>query len=299
MSEAPESLAVQLGFGAEAKVAVIHADDLGMCRAANAGCFAALDHGSMTCASIMVPCPAFAEAVEGIASRPGLDVGVHLTLNAEWEAYRWGPVAGASAVPSLVDGDGCFYRTQVEVLRNASADDVEREMRAQIDAVIAAGIDPTHLDAHMGTLLFPPFLAVFEALMRDYRLPSNLMTAAGLNLSDNPAANEMAVQMDAASARLQSEGFPILDAMEARSPVFEPGMGLVHNEDRVARLRAGVTYLIAHPAKADEELTSMAPDAACREFELEFYGGPASVEALARHGIETVGMAAIRDLLRN
>jgi predicted glycoside hydrolase/deacetylase ChbG (UPF0249 family) len=299
MSEDGEStLAERLGFTAAARVAVIHADDIGMCHASNVGSFAALNSGSVTCGSLMAPCPSFHEAVEWAHARPGVDLGVHLTLNSEWDTYRWGPVAGATAVPSLVDSDGFFYRTQVEVLQNATVDDVEREMRAQIDAVIAAGIDPTHVDSHMGTLLFPPLMDVYERMMLDYRLPGALMGAAALNLTENEAMRPMADALDAAAARLWAAGIPVLDGMDGDSPTFSPGEGLSHNEGRVANLRVGVTFMATHPSEAGPELTAIAPDAACREFELEFFGGELGRGSLSRNGIETVGMAAIRDLVQ-
>lgn len=301
MSKLPESaapnLAERLGFAPDARVVVVHADDVGMCNAANVGSFAALDRGPVTCGSLMAPCPSFDEAVEMAAARPGVDLGVHLTLNAEWETYRWGPVAGASAVPSLVDGDGFLYRTQGEVLRNASVEDVECELRAQIDKVIAAGIEPTHIDSHMGTLLFPPLLDVYERLMSDYRLPGALMSAAGLNLTENEAFRAMAEAADAATARLASQGIPILDAMDGNSPTFPPGEGLAHNDGRIAGLRAGMTFMATHPSQGGTELTSIAPDAECRVFELEFFGGALGETSLAENGVRTVGMRAIRDLI--
>ena len=99
-------LAEQLGFARDARVAIIHCDDIGMCEAANRGAFEALESGPATCGSLMVPCPAFDAAAAIARSRPELDLGVHLTLNAEFANHRWGPVLGADAVPSLVDADG-------------------------------------------------------------------------------------------------------------------------------------------------------------------------------------------------
>src|SRR5512134_2393098 len=110
------TLAEQLGFAADARVAIVHCDDIGMCRAANDGGFEALQNGPATCGSLMVPCPAFDAAAQRARALPGIDLGVHLTLNAEWPRYRWGPVAGAAAVPSLLDDEGCLPRTTRETL---------------------------------------------------------------------------------------------------------------------------------------------------------------------------------------
>jgi hypothetical protein len=135
------SLAERLGFEREDRVAVVHVDDLGMCHAANEGGFEALRRGPASCGSIMVPCPWFREAAELARAEPGLDLGVHLTLNAEWPHYRWGPVAGRRAVPSLVDAQGYLPRTALETVRGARPEEVEVELRAQVEMRFDAGID--------------------------------------------------------------------------------------------------------------------------------------------------------------
>ena len=144
------SLVERLGFEVGDRVAIVHADDIGMCHAANVGAFEALAGGPVTCGSIMVPCPWFSEAAERARAHPELDLGVHLTLTAEWARYRWGPVSSASAVPSLLDEQGVFPRTVADVLLRAKSDEVETELRAQIERALESGIDVTHLDAHMG-----------------------------------------------------------------------------------------------------------------------------------------------------
>ena len=126
------SLVERLGFEVGDRVAIVHADDIGMCHAANVGAFEALAGGPVTCGSIMVPCPWFSEAAERARAHPELDLGVHLTLTAEWARYRWGPVSSASAVPSLLDEQGVFPRTVADVLLRAKSDEVETELRAQI-----------------------------------------------------------------------------------------------------------------------------------------------------------------------
>ena len=118
------TLAERLGFAPGDRVAVVHADDIGMCHAANVGAFDALANGVVSCGSIMVPCPWFREAAALARANPVCDLGVHLTLNSEWEQYRWGPVAGRDRVPSLVDEQGYLPRTQIEVVRSAKPEHV-------------------------------------------------------------------------------------------------------------------------------------------------------------------------------
>jgi hypothetical protein len=293
-----ETLAERLGFGADERVAIVHVDDLGMCHAANEGGFGALLAGPATCGSIMVPCPWFREAAELARAHPQLDLGVHLTLNAEWPHYRWGPVAGRSAVPSLLDDQGFLPRTSIEVMQRAKPEEVELELRAQIDMALAAGIDVTHLDAHMGTALYPPFLPIYGKLALDYRLPvfafrpdDAILASIGLT-AFGPYLRSLV-------ASLGEAGIPVLDGFCADSLDFAEGEGLAHNRRRLAKLAPGVNYFICHAARGGEELSAVTPGSAHqRDFERTFYGGEAGRRELAAAGIRTTGMRDLRGLVR-
>jgi predicted glycoside hydrolase/deacetylase ChbG (UPF0249 family) len=291
------ALAQRLGFAAGDRIAIVHCDDIGMCHAANQGAFEALARGPATCGSAMVPCPWFAEAAALARERPGVDLGVHLTLNCEYRGYRWGPVLGASAVPSLVLADGGFPMASRDVAARAREDEVERELRAQIERALDAGVDVTHLDAHMGTALLPRFIGVYAGLAVEFRLPVFAVGAGSGALARLPA--EASARYDAALAVLAAAGIPLLDAYDANSLHFAPGQGEAHNRERLRKLPPGVSYLICHPACAGEELGAITADAHMRDFERGFYGGDAGRRALEREGIRTAGMRALRDLVRS
>ena len=291
-------LAQQLGFESGDRVAIIHCDDIGMCHAANLGAFEALDAGPATCGSVMVPCPWFAEAAEMAQARPGVDLGVHLTLNSEWSHYRWGPVLGASAVPSLVAEDGAFYRTTIEALSNADPEEAEQELRAQIDRALAAGIDVTHLDAHMGTAMFPPLHEIYLRLSISYCLPIFFFRPSEALLGGLGTGGEVGRTAIEMAERAQRQGIPLLDGFDADSLSFAPGEGAVHNRARLAGLGEGINYLICHPAQGGEELSAITDSAHCRSFEKEFYGGPEGAAALEDAGLLTVGMRPLRELMR-
>ncbi len=291
------TLAERLGFEATDRVAIVHCDDIGMCQAANEGAFEALANGPATCGSVMVPCPWFPDAAERARARPEIDLGVHLTLNAEWPHYRWGPVAGASAVPSLVDEQGYLPRTSAEVLARARPEEVEIELRAQLERALAAGIDVTHLDAHMGTAILPPFIGSYARLARDYRLPVFAVRPkreALVALGVEGAADSYDAVLDG----LEADGIPILDGFDANSLAFEPGGGEAHNAARLAGLGRGVSYLICHPARNGPELAAITADAHMRDFERRFYGGEAGRRAFEEQGLRRVGMRPLRDLMR-
>jgi len=291
------TLAERLGFAASDRVAIVHADDIGMCHAANEGAFDALANGVVTCGSIMVPCPWFREAAARARANPALDLGVHLTLNSEWEPYRWGPIAGRDRVPSLLDDQGYLPRTTLEALRKAKPEHVEIELRAQIDAALAAGIDVTHLDSHMGTVLCPPFVEVYAKLASDYRLPAFVARPDTAVLAKAGMAGFESILRKAID-RIESLGLPVLDGVDLFSLDFAPGAGEAHTKQRMDRLGAGITYFIIHPAKDGEELRAIAPDAHARTFEHQFYGSERGREAFAKAGIRTVGMRPLRDLVR-
>jgi hypothetical protein len=291
-----QSTLERLGFERNDRVAIVHADDIGMCDAQSDGGFEALEDGAVTCGSLMVPCPGFAAAAERARGRSDLDLGVHLTLTAEWPDLRWGPLLPADAVPSLVDADGFLPRTAAEVVARARPEEVEAELRAQVEHALAAGIDVTHVDSHMGVAFFPVFIRVYARLMRDFRVPGFLMRPdpAALGYLGAEASD---VYEDVIGG-LEGDGWPLLDAFDADSLDFAPGTGAAHNRARLERLAEGVTYLVCHPARGGAELDAIVDEGHARDFERSFYGGEEARRLLAELAIHTVGMRALRDLVR-
>ena len=166
------TLAERLGYAADAKLLIIHADDLGVAHSVNEASIEALTEGLVNSGSLMVPCPWFPEIAAYARSNPGLDLGLHLTLTSEWKHYRWGTVLPANEVPTLLDSLGFMHATAEAAAAQMDPAQAEAEIRAQVERAIAFGIQPTHLDAHMGTLFQAPDL--FEAYLRvgrDYGIP--------------------------------------------------------------------------------------------------------------------------------
>ena len=220
---------------------IINADDLGSCHSANVGVFECLRTGTVTSATLMVPCP---WAREASSRYRGEDIGVHLTVNAEYELYRWGPITHA---PSLLGGDGGFPRTMEDVWDHADLDEVRRECRAQIERAILWGFDVSHLDAHMGTLqLRPEFFDVYLELALEFRLPLRMVGRGhgALSWASRPG--------------------PWRPRQGRSSPTtirFVPGVGLPPDVRAGHRHTApGVTELHLHPAVDSAELRSLATD---------------------------------------
>ena len=238
---AEPNLAQRLGYGAEAKLVIINADDLGSCHSANVGVFECLATGTVTSATLMVPCP---WAREASSRYRGEDIGVHLTVNAEYELYRWGPITHA---PSLLGGDGGFPRTVEDVWDHADLDEVRRECRAQIERAILWGFDVSHLDAHMGTLqLRPEFFDVYLELALEFGLPLRMVSTGhgALRRVPGPGGGGRGRRRLHRPLPPGARGGLAADLREGPSPPCGPG----------------VTELFLHPAVDSAELRSLATD---------------------------------------
>ena len=167
-----KTIAERLGYPADSKLLIVHADDLAVAHSEDAASFDALDKQAVTSASIMVPCPWLTEVADYAKAHPDADLGLHLTLTSEWKTYRWGPVESKDKVPSLLDPSGYLWPDTPQSVGALKAEEAEREIRAQIERAVAMGIHPTHLDSHMGTLFSRPDLfAVYVKVAREYKLP--------------------------------------------------------------------------------------------------------------------------------
>lgn len=273
------TLAQRLGYPADARLLIINADDLGFCHSANVGVFECLNTGLITSATLMVPCP---WAREAAARYRGEDIGVHLTVNAEHELYRWGPITHA---PSLLGGDGGFPRTIEDVWDHADLDEVRRECRAQIERAILWGFDVSHIDAHMGTLqMRPEFFDIYLDLAVEFRLPLRMV---------GPAAESYL-------------GFPGRRLADEAGVVFTdellvvPGVGTRKMfEQHLNRLKPGVTEMYLHPAIDTDELRSLAKDWESRVDDYRLVcGEPFLRDAVDSSGINLIGFRALRELAR-
>jgi predicted glycoside hydrolase/deacetylase ChbG (UPF0249 family) len=243
------------------------------------GVYEALRDGAGTSASLMVPCP---WARDAAARHRGEDVGVHLTLNAEHDLYRWGPLTHA---PSLLDGDGGFPRTCQDLWEHADLDEVRRECRAQVERAIYWGFDVSHLSSHMAVLeLRPEFFDVYLELAVEFALPIRL----------GSASTERAV------------GFPFRRLAAEEGVVFpDHFLAVRHTGSRRAIERAlvelpeGVTELHVRPAVDAPELRALAPDWASRVDDHDLVTGHSSLRSLAqRAGASFIGYRERRDLQR-
>jgi predicted glycoside hydrolase/deacetylase ChbG (UPF0249 family) len=167
-----KNLAEKLGYSPNAKLLIIHADDLGLSHSTNSAVIEAFGKGGISSGSIMVPCPWFPEIAEFAKNNPKLDIGIHLTFTSEWDQYFFGGVSSSDAIPHLLNKNGYFYPSVEEFAKHANASEVEKEMRAQIEKVLSFGIRPSHLDNHMGSILVSPeYYQILLNIGKEYKLP--------------------------------------------------------------------------------------------------------------------------------
>lgn len=238
--------AERLGYPADSKLLILHADDLAVAHSEDSASFDALNAGAVSSASIMVPCPWLTEVADYAKSHPEADLGLHLTLTSEWKTYRWGSVDSSDKVPSLLQPDGTFYSTSEEVAAKAKPDEAEREIRAQVERAMALGIHPTHLDTHMGSLFSTPELfAVYVKVAHDYRLPF------------------LVVKVADERARLLSLLSPhdvVLDAVVIAGPDLRSDQWTEFYVNAIKKLRPGLTEMIVHLGHDDGELQAITVD---------------------------------------
>ncbi len=274
------SLVEALGFPPDASLLIVTCDELGVSYASNSGVYSALREGVAKDAGLVVPGP---WAREAAARYRGEDVGVHLTLNAEYDLYRWGPITHC---PSLLDGDGGFPRTVEDLWDHADTDEVRRECRAQVERAIYWGFDVSHLSCHLGALESrPEFFDVALELAVEFALP--------LRLPDASAERQW--------------GFPFR-ALAAEEGVISPDYLIRVKRTRSTKhaldelfsdLKPGVTEIVLRPAADTAELRAVAPDWAERVADHDLSMTDGSLRALlARAGVHLIGYREVRDLQR-
>ncbi|MBD5781121.1 polysaccharide deacetylase family protein [Pelagicoccus sp. NFK12] len=225
----------QLGYPADAKLLIIHADDLGVAHSENVATFQAMEEGVVTSASVMMPTPWAKEAALYAIKNPEADLGVHITLTAEWETFKWGPMLGADTVPSLVDAHGHFHPDVATFAAKADLQEIEAEVRSQIEAAREAGIEFTHLDGHMGSMLATDEIAqLYFRLGKEYGVPVRLHQHHASH-SDNQALKSAVVDMPGK-----------VTSIHGASPNdFPEGMATSYNQ-YLRELEPGLNLLVLH-----------------------------------------------------
>ncbi|AFK05279.1 YdjC family protein [Emticicia oligotrophica DSM 17448] len=207
-----QTYAEKLGFPKGSKVVIMHVDDVGMSYDSNVGAIKAVEEGIATSMSVMMPCPWVPGFVHYLKNNPKIDAGLHLTLTSEWKDYRWGPLAGKPTVPNLVDDEGAMWRSVEETARHASADEIEKEIRSQLERARAMGFEPTHLDSHMGTLFArQDYLERYFKVGIENKIPVMFPGGHDTMIMRDGAAGLTLEQAQKIGKMLWNAGLPVLD----------------------------------------------------------------------------------------
>jgi predicted glycoside hydrolase/deacetylase ChbG (UPF0249 family) len=275
-----KSLAEKLGYPHDAKLLIVHADDVGVTHSVNAATIKALDSGLVNSASIMVPCPWFPEIADYAKSHPDIDFGLHLTLTSERVYYRWGPVASKDKVPSLIDENGYFHHDWSAATK-ISPREVELELRAQIDRAYAMGIRATHLDSHQYRL-YQNDKELFEVALRvahDYKLPIFVVRDW---FADRPYLESSLTPADI-----------VLDHTVTIPPDVPPDKWTEFYKTALKNLQPGVTEFVIHVAFADDEMKAATRErgtwgAAWRQRDFDFFTSQEFRQLLREHNIKLI-----------
>ena len=288
---AQQTIQERLGYPKNAKLLILHADDLGVAHAEDSASINALIKGYVSSGSIMVPCPWFSEMADYALKHPGADLGIHLTLTSEWKYYKWGPVAAKDKVSSLVNSKGFFYDDLDSLGKKAKLNEVEVELRSQIEKAIQSGVHPTHLDSHMGSCFFNKnFLKIYLKLAHEYHLPC-LLNVNAFKLVYGVDISDLITDKDVLTNTVYM--------------VFPPG----NTQSRAAEyekvfqsLTPGVNCILLHAAFDDDEMRAITQDhpdygAAWRQADYDFFSSDECKKVLAANNIHLITWKEIKDKL--
>lgn len=287
-SFAQQTLPEKLGYPKNTKLLIIHADDIGVAHSENRASIAAMEKGSVSSGSIMIPCPWMPEIADYAKGHPNADLGLHLTLTSEWKQYKWGPVTPRNEVPSLVDKNGFFPDNTADVAKNAKPSEVEKELRAQIERAKQFGIDPTHFDTHMGAVLTNIETAkAYIKLGHEYKVPvlvgQVFAQAFNTDLKSLGAENDVLIE----------------NLIMAEPKDFKEGMKSYYT-NALKNLKPGLNVLLLHAAHNDEEMIAVTVDhpdygAEWRQADFDFFTSDDCKKVLKENNIRVITWREIRD----
>jgi len=291
-SQGNKNLAEMLGYPGDSKLLIIHADDMGLAHSVNMACIRAFENKAITSGSIMVPCPWASEIIAYSKDHPGMDVGIHLTLTAEWDLYKWDGITASDQIPSLLDKNNYFYPSVEELGKAAKGTEVEKELRAQIDKAIASGVQPTHIDTHMGSVLANPELVKIYLKLSDiYHLPV-LFPRSYLSWFPPDVAKSM-----------ESKIF-LIDNLFMLEPKMITGKWIDAYKKGVETMKPGLNEMIVHLAIDNDEMQAISKGhddygSAWRQHDLDLISGTEFKDLLKSNHIILIGWKQIRDLMNS
>jgi chitin disaccharide deacetylase len=287
----------RLGFAPTDRVAIIHTDDIGLTQASVGAAAALWRDGTISSSAVMVPCPWFPYTAQTCRATPKIDMGVHITLTSEWNEMRWGPISTRDPRSGLIDGEGYFFRSTEAAREHADPAAAGVEMNAQVERALAAGIDVTHIDSHMGAVFSKDLLPEYVRTALRHRLPAFIPRYAEDDLRAQGYGPDEAIYFAKAALLIEEQGLPLVDRII--------GMPLDKPEYRLAQLHAtldsippGVTHFVIHPSHDTPEARATNPDLPSRVGDFETLMDARTAAHIKATGLHMIGYRALRDLMR-
>ena len=279
--QSQENIATKLGYAPDARLLIIHSDDLGVAHSENAASFKAIENGAVNSASVMMPTPWVLEVADYAKTHPDThDFGLHLVLSSEWKNYKWGPVSSIDKVPSLINEHGYFHAgCRAEV----SIEEVEAELRAQIDRAYAMGLVPTHLDSHMGCLMqTKELIEAYLKMGQEYNIPVMVSKAFPEELL---AKYDVKVVLE--------------DILTIMPEQYSKGTEAYYN-DAIKNLKPGVSTFLIHTAYDNDELKAMTiehPDwgNAWRQKDYDYFTSEGCAKLLEEENIQLITWRQLKE----
>jgi predicted glycoside hydrolase/deacetylase ChbG (UPF0249 family) len=265
MQCAAQTFAERLGYPKDTIAVILHVDDVGMSHSSNLGAMQAMESGSASSFAVMMPCPWVPEIARWLGKNTNADAGLHLTLTSEWPIYRWGPAAGKKAVPGLVDEEGCMWRSVPQVITHASADEIEMEIRAQIDRAETLGMPITHLDSHMGTLFAKPdYFMRYMKVAVEKKIPMLAVGGHMTHVSKNEP--EAAKSLRPLVPKIWNAGLPVIDDLHTGWSGLDTPAKF---QAALDELKPGVTEFLFHASVPTDDFPLITNSHANRKADLD------------------------------
>lgn len=281
VSSHAETFAERLGYPKDTIAVILHVDDVGMSHSSNLGAIESIEKGVANSFSIMMPCPWVPEIARWLQKNTNADAGLHLTLTSEWQIYRWGPVAGKKAVPGLVDNEGCLWRSVPQVITHATPDEVETEIRAQIERAEGYGFPITHIDSHMGTLFSrADYFARYMKVAIEKKLP--MLAVGGHMTYVSQRESEAAKSLRPLVPKIWNAGLPVIDDLHTGWSASDTPAKL---QATLEELKPGVTMIIFHASVPTEDFPLITNSSERRKADLEALTSSKTKEIIERRKI--------------
>jgi predicted glycoside hydrolase/deacetylase ChbG (UPF0249 family) len=288
----------KLGYTNTDRLAIIHTDDIGMCHASVQAYKDLWEFGTISSGSVMVPCPWFPAAAQLCRENPEMDMGVHATLNSEWDNYRWSPISTKDHASGLIDAFGYFHQEREPVYEKASSEAVALEIDAQVELAIAAGIDVTHIDSHMGTITDSKFVQSYFQSAVGRMLPNMLPRASATGYESMGVRTDEFARFAPLLTQFESLGVPMLDGI-ASMPLYDARDHIGAAKKLFGQLPAGISHFILHPGIDTPELRAICSDWPSRVENYKAFMSDELKYFIQKEDIKMIGYREIRTAMRS